>query len=162
MPCNPGLAAGDLSLEVVCNVTSSKVSLFCLSAFHHLGQLIRIYGHIPFAPGPVPPPLQPGEHFWQQLFQHQYQVQAHVCSSFHWSCDCHMILYSYSPKPPASYTCSNNKNRDRISPPRPRQPLILGPCHVIRPHLISNRFHPLIIHLPQNTLPSGLSEVRCM
>ena len=35
---------------------------------------MRIWGRSPFIPGPHPPPIQPSEAFWQQLFQHQHQL----------------------------------------------------------------------------------------
>lgn len=40
-----------------------------------IGQVIRIWGRTPFIPGPItPPPLQPTEPFWQQVFQQQHQL----------------------------------------------------------------------------------------
>ena len=38
----------------------------------HVGQVIRIWGRIPFQPsGNAPPPIHPKEPYWQQLFRQQ-------------------------------------------------------------------------------------------
>ncbi len=48
------------------------------------GQFIRIWGRIPFTPGPQPPPLQQSEPYWQQMFNHQHQVHVvHTCNVAH-------------------------------------------------------------------------------
>lgn len=39
-----------------------------------IGQVIRIWKRVPFNAGPHPPPIQPTEPFWQQLFQQQHQL----------------------------------------------------------------------------------------
>ncbi len=46
------------------------------------GQIIRIWGRPPFAPGgQVPPPLRPGELFWQALFKQPQQPQQVHCTT---------------------------------------------------------------------------------
>ena len=54
------------------------------------GQFIRIWGRIPFTPGPQPPPLQQSEPYWQQMFDHQHQV--HVIHTIPL-----MYVYMYMP-----------------------------------------------------------------
>jgi len=53
-----------------------------------VGHVIRVWGRPPFNPGgPVPPPLRPGELFWQNLFK---QPQVYACiylCMLHWICN---------------------------------------------------------------------------
>ena len=103
IPRGKGEGAVVAATRRTCNsFEESFFSLFVCVASVVVGQLIRIYGHIPFVPGPVPPPLQPGEQFWQQLFQHQYQVHAptHAQQLPYQSCDlsCDPVqLFSQTP-----------------------------------------------------------------
>ncbi len=64
------------------------------------GQIIRIWGRPPFAPGgQVPPPLRPGEPFWQALFKQPQQV--HVFCTCTTNCSCSVRLHN-----PLIYTCT--------------------------------------------------------
>ena len=54
---------------VRCNCHCLRALLFCLMA----GQMIRIWGHVPFQSSSTnaPPPIRPNEPFWKQFFQRQ-------------------------------------------------------------------------------------------